>query len=42
MDVEMDETLLQKDISILEHLKPIVYGVGNDFGYYGIGKKISQ
>ena len=30
-----------KDKPIIELLKPIVYGVGNDFNYYRIGENIN-
>ena len=40
MNVKIDDNLLNKDKPIIELLKPIVYGVGNDFNYYRIGENI--
>ena len=41
MNVKIDDNLLNKDKPIIELLKPIVYGVGNDFNYYRIGENIN-
>ena len=42
MNVKIDDDLLNKDKPIIELLKPIVYGIGNDFKYYGIGESINM
>lgn len=40
MNVKVDDELTHAERPIIEMIKPIVYGVGNDFSYYGIGKTI--
>ena len=39
LNVKVDEQI-QTDSPIIEQIHPIVYGVGNDHVYYGLGEKI--
>lgn len=40
INVKVDEALKDMGALTIEHLRPIVYGIGNDFSYYGIGTNI--
>ena len=40
INAKIDSELVGSDKPIIEMIKPIVYGVGNDFSYYRIGENI--
>jgi len=41
VNVKLDNELVGRKEPLIELIRPIVYGVGNDFSYYGIGENIN-
>lgn len=41
VNVKLDNELVGRKEPFIELIRPIVYGIGNDFNYYGIGENIN-